>query len=309
MTRSNHPLLLLGICALSASNAVALSNDIQNPHRLFRDGMLRKSATYNSDGDNELEAVALSNDQYETGAADVRTKDDGDDYYENASRDGSMEVVVEFGYNRQTDDGLMSMGTVGEVDDIEHQDCVEVKVCPDPACSEMEVIESEEDPALDRRKSLLRRHLESKAHKAHKEHHAKSGKAATTASATASATDSALPIAEMPESESTIIVVDVATTTKKPKGGKMTPPDSQIPSTNGDLTTTILPSTSVSLTKSGKVSKAAKGSKGCKSEKGCKMVLQCTSTKSPVGDEIITAPPVSKPKRVCFTHKSGIFAI
>jgi hypothetical protein len=297
MIRSYHPLLLLGICALSASSAVALSNDIQSPHRLFRDGMLRKSAL-NSDESNELDAVALSNDavlQYETGTADVRTMDDGGDDGEDASRDGSMEVVVEtpddeslnewFDYNRQKDDdGLLSMDTTGGVDDIEFLECVEVKVCPDPACSEMEVVAAE-DPALNRRKSLLRRHLESKTHKAQKEHQdqaAKSGKAATTASA--------LPMAEIPVFESKIVVVDVATTSKKPKSGKMTPPDSQIPPTNGDAAITILPSTSDFLTKSGKVSKAAKG---CKSGKGCKMVLQCTSTKSPAGTEIITAPPVS----------------
>jgi hypothetical protein len=298
MIRSHHPLLVLGICALSASNAVALSNDIQGPHRLFRDGMLRKSAL-NSDEGNELDAVALSNDavlQYETGTADVRTMDDGGDDGEDASRDGSMEVVVEipddeslsewFDYNRQKDDdGLLSMDTTGGVDDIEFQECVEVRVCPDPACSEMEVVAAD-DPALNRRKSLLRRHLETKAHKAHKEHPdqaAKSGKAAITASA--------VPIAEIPVSESNIVVVDVATTTKKPKSGKMTPPDSQIPPTNDDAAMAILPSTQDFLTKSGKVSKAAKG---CKSGKGCKIVLQCT----PAGTGIVTAPPVSGKKQI-----------
>ncbi|KAL3822976.1 hypothetical protein ACHAXA_008116 [Cyclostephanos tholiformis] len=277
MTRSNHPLLLLGICALSASNVVALSNDIQGPHRLFRDGMLRKSAM-NTEESIESDEKAISNDadavlQFETGTADIRTIDDSGDDGEDASRDGSMEDVVEtpddlnewFDYNRQkSDDELLSMDT-GGVDDIEFQECVEVKVCPDPACAEMEEVVVE-DPTLDRHKILLRRHLEAKAHKALKDDHtylAKGGKAEITAYA--------LPNAELPKPVSADkIIGDVIITSKKPKSAKTTPPDSQIPptvsseSTAGDTATIVLPSTSLS-TKSGKVSKAAKG---CKSGKG-----------------------------------------
>lgn len=388
MSRSNHPLLVLGICALSASHAVALSNDIQSPHRLFR---LRKSAL-NGHGSNEMDAMKVPNE-----TVDVQTfVDDG----ENTTVESLVEAVVEtqdnFDTSRQKDDdGLLSMN-IGGVDDTEFQECEEVMVCPDPACEEMVEIDIEEPTLFNRKNLLLRRHLESKTNKsikehkyhspksdkssstaetpvyyesmitddvattskippttgdtAHEEHRdqvAKSGKAATTASALpitetpasestimddvetvaksgkAATTASALPIAEMPVAESTIIVdvgtvaksgkaattasalpiaempiaestimVDVGTVAKsgKVKSDKMTPPDSQSPHTNGDPATTILPSTEAFLTKSGKVSKSTKG---CKSGKGCKMVLQCTSTKSPAGTGIATAPPVS----------------
>jgi hypothetical protein len=245
MTRSNHPLILMGICALSATNAVALSNDIQNPHHLFR---LRKSAL-NSDGSNDSAAAIAT------------------------SVEASVEAVVEnhvgenqnewLDTNRQKDDDeLLSMDT-GGADGVELQDCMEVKVCPDPACAEMEEA-VEEGPTIFSRKSLLlRRHLESLT---------KSGKSATTAE---------------------------TTTNDKPvflaKSGKMTPPDSLSPPTNGEPATTIFQLTQVFSTKSGKVSKAAKG---CKSGKGCKMVLQCTSTKSPAGTGIVTAPPVSVKKQI-----------
>jgi hypothetical protein len=309
-----------------------------------------------------MEAMAVPNE-----TAGVQTfADDG----ENTSVEGLVEVVVEtlddFDTSRQKDDdGLLSMDT-GGVDDIEFQECVEVMVCPDPACAEMEEVDIDEPTLFHRKSLLLRRHLESKTNKAnkehqhhssksdklastaetpvsesmiiddvvttskippttgdmaHEEHHdqvAKSGKAATTASAIpiaetpvsestimvdvgtvaksgkAATTASTLSIAETPVSGSTI-VVDGAITSNKAKSGKMTPPDSLSPPTNGDPATTILPSTEAFMTKSGKVSKSTTG---CKSGKGCKMVLQCTSTKSPAGTGIITAPPVSGKKQI-----------
>ena len=210
MTRSNHPLLLLfGLCALSASNAVAQSNVIESPHRLFR---LRKSAL-NSDGSNQSETIATS-------------------------VDASVEDVVEtlddvnpnelFDTNRQKDDEeLLSMDT-GGADGIELQDCTEVKVCPDPACAEMEAVVKvvNEDPSIFNRRSLhLRRHLESST---------KSGKSA---------------------SNKPVFLA---------KSGKMMPHDSQSPPTNDDPETTI---TQIFSAKSGKISKSAKGcksGKGCK---------------------------------------------
>jgi hypothetical protein len=196
MTRSNHPLLLLGECALSASHALALSDDIQSPHRLFR---LRKSAL-NRHGSNDMEEMAVPNE-----TAGVQTfADDG----ENTSVEGLVEVVVEtlddVDTSRQKDDdGLLSMDT-GGVDDIEFQECVEVMVCPDPACAEMEEVDIDEPTLFHRKSLLLRRHLESKTKKANKEHQHHSSKSDTSAST-----------AKMPVSES-MIIDDVVTTSKIP---------------------------------------------------------------------------------------------
>ena len=291
--RSLHPLFILGVSVVSASStAAAVSNDIQMPHRLFREGMLRKSAL-SSEENHELGAIELPSNGVSNDAV-LERDHAGDDVSVDGevSMDGSDEAAHGwFEYNRQEsgDELLLSLPNTEEAEveievgtDIteEVDDSDESEI--DPDCVEVEVMVA--DPSINRRKNLLRRHLESKTHKASKEitkqphpnHLAKSDKAATSVN---TLSNSQIP---PPVSESNTADAATFKNIYKPKSGKAstsvnTLPNARIPppvSNTGEVTQ------STPEAKSGKTAKVGKAAKGCKSGKSCKMVIKCTSPPS-----------------------------
>jgi hypothetical protein len=261
--------------------------------------MLRKSAL-SSEENHELGAMKLPSPGVSNDAV-LERNHAGDDVSVDGevSRDGS-DIAAEgwFEYNRQEsgDELLLSLPDTEEAEveievgfditeEIDDSDDSEI----DPDCVEVEVMVA--DPSINRRKNLLRRHLESKAHKASKEHTkethpnmhhphpnhlAKSDKVATSVNT--------LSNAQIPPPVSESKTADAATSTNlyQPKSGKAstsvnTLPNAQIPppvSNTGEVTQ------STPEAKSGKTAKAGKAGKGCKSGKSCKMVVKCTSPPS-----------------------------
>ncbi len=307
--RSLHPLFILGVSVVSASStAAAVSNDIQMPHRLFREGMLRKSAL-SSEENHELGAIELPSNGVSNDAV-LERDHAGDDVSVDGevSRDGSEEAAHGwFEYNRQEsgDELLLSLPNTEEAEveievgtditeDIDDGDDSEI----DPDCVEVEGMVA--DPSINRRKNLLRRHLESKSLKASKEHTkethpnmhhphpnhlAKSDKAATSVNTLSNAQ---IP---PPVSESKTANAATSTIIYKPKSGKAstsvdTLQNAQIPplvSNTGDAATSpnvYQPTPEAKNGKTAKAGKAGKAGKGCKSGKSCNMVVKCTSPPS-----------------------------
>jgi hypothetical protein len=242
--------------------------------------MLRKSAL-SSEENHELGAMKLPSPGVSNDAVLERNHAGDDVSVDGEVRDGS-DIAAEgwFEYNRQEsgDELLLSLPDTEEAEveievgfditeEIDDSDDSEI----DPDCVEVEVMVA--DPSINRRKSLLRRHLESKAHKASL---AKSDKAETSVNT--------LSNAQIPPPVSESKTADAATSTNlyKSKSGKAstsvnTLPNAQIPppvSNTGEVTQ------STPEGKSGKTAKAGKASKGCKSGKSCNMVVKCTSSPS-----------------------------
>jgi hypothetical protein len=312
--RSLHPLFFLGVSVLYASStAAAVSNDIQMPHRLFREGILRKSAGVSSDaviernhaGDDGSVVGEVSwdgSDEAAQGWFENNRQESGDELQLSLPNAEEGEVEIEVG----TD--IIEIGTdiTEEIDDNDNSEI-------DPDCVEVEVMVAA--PLINRRKNLLRRHLESKTHKASKEqenHLAKTGKAATSVntlpnsqipppvSNTGDAATS--PNVYQPKSDEGVQVLQStpeAKSGKTSKVGKVSNTGDAATSPNvyqpkSDEGNQALQSTPEA--KSGKTSKVGKAAKGCKSGKSCKMVVKCTSPPSKAPSAATTTDPPVRTK-------------